>query len=116
MNSSPPENRNDTHLANDGTANEVGIDEVAIIFSFLLPKEIMRARVCTTWRDAAKKTIVPMTKFVVDSVRSFNAMRAMSTALPHLQPLSICMTKVYSDREDGNAAIAARANIANGTM
>ena len=28
----------------------------------------------------------------------------------------VYMTKVYSDREDGNATIAARANIANGTM
>ena len=87
MNSSPPENRSDTHLTIDGTANEVGIDEVAIIFSFLPPKEIMRARVCTTWRDSAKKTLVPMTEFVVDTVKSFNAMRAMSTSLPHLQQL-----------------------------
>jgi hypothetical protein len=61
----------------------------------------MRARVCTTWRDAAKKTLVPLTAFRVDSVRKlkaslenyvrkYNAMRVMSTALPNLQQLSIC--------------------------
>ena len=44
------------HLA-DGTTEELSADEVAIIFSFLSHNEIMHARVCETWRDAAKKTI-----------------------------------------------------------
>ncbi len=72
----------------DETAEKPSVDEIAIIFGFLPPKEIMRARVCTTWRDAAKKALVPMTPFVV-SVRSYNALRAMSTALPNLQQLSL---------------------------
>ena len=49
----------------------------------------MRARVCTSWREAAKKALVPLSKFDVNSVRSYNAMRAMSTALPNLQQISI---------------------------
>mmetsp|Transcript_22568 Transcript_22568/g.32237 ORF Transcript_22568/g.32237 Transcript_22568/m.32237 type:complete len:426 (+) Transcript_22568:161-1438(+) len=64
-------------------------DEVAIIFSFLSHVEIMRARVCTTWEEAAKKAIVPPTEFRVHSDRSYNAMRAMATALPNLQQISI---------------------------
>eukprot|EP00985_Skeletonema_marinoi_P007722 scaffold3445_cov80-Skeletonema_marinoi.AAC.3 len=42
-------------------------------------------RVCTTWRDAAKKTLVPPSEFVVNNVRSYNAMRVMSTALSNFQ-------------------------------
>ena len=77
-------------LANDEAAEELSADEVAIIFGFLCYTDIMHARVCSTWREAAKKTRVPPTEFVVDSVSSFNAMRAMSTALPNLQQISIC--------------------------
>eukprot|EP00984_Skeletonema_dohrnii_P034654 scaffold33624_cov191-Skeletonema_dohrnii-CCMP3373.AAC.3 len=84
-----PESMNKMHLTNETTAEEVSIDEVAIVFSFLLPNDIMRARVCKTWSDAARKTLVPLCEFKVDSVRSYNAMRAMSSALPHLQQLSI---------------------------
>ena len=90
------------HLA-DESAEEVSSDEVAIIFSFLSPYDIMHARVCTTWREAAKKTIVPLTTFAVNSVRSYTAMRAMSTALPNLQQLSICglgRGHKWSDGED----------------
>jgi len=98
-----PKSMNEMHLTNETTAEEVSIDEVAIIFSFLLPKDIMRARVCTTWREAAKKTLVPPTALKVDSLKSYNAMRVMSSALPHLQQLSI--SKIhgphkYSDGED----------------
>lgn len=45
------------HLADGTTAEELSTDEVAIIFSFLSHNEIMHARVCETWREAAKKTI-----------------------------------------------------------
>ena len=77
MHSSVPsalERRNEMHLA-DETADDLSLsaDEVAIIFSFLPPKDIMHARVCTTWREAAKKTLVPLTEFVVASARSYNA-------------------------------------------
>ena len=49
----------------------------------------MHARVCSTWREAAKKTLVPLSELVIDRVSSFNAMRVMSTALPNLQQISI---------------------------
>eukprot|EP00985_Skeletonema_marinoi_P007731 scaffold3445_cov80-Skeletonema_marinoi.AAC.12 len=89
--SAPPahERINRMNLDDDKTGEELSIDEVAIVFSFLPHRDIMRARVCTTWRDAAKKTLVPLCEFRVDSVRSYNAMRVMATALPNLQQLSI---------------------------
>eukprot|EP00984_Skeletonema_dohrnii_P022727 scaffold11824_cov78-Skeletonema_dohrnii-CCMP3373.AAC.1 len=92
------------------TAEVLSADEVAIIVSFLSDADIMRARVCTTWRDAAKKTIVPPSDFVVDSVRSYNAMRVMATALPNIQQLSIsdlCHGHKYIDGEDPDEEIAA---------
>ena len=64
-------------------------DEVAIILSFLPPTDILRARVCTTWRDAAKQTLVPVSEFKIDSVKNYNAMRVMSTALSNIQQLTI---------------------------
>jgi len=87
----------------DESAEELSTDEVAIIFSFLPPEDIIRARVCTTWRDAAKKTLVPLTEFEVNSVRKYNAMRVMSSALPNLQQLSIrnlVPGHKYGDGED----------------
>eukprot|EP00984_Skeletonema_dohrnii_P034889 scaffold34099_cov222-Skeletonema_dohrnii-CCMP3373.AAC.1 len=92
--SAPPaperERRNMMHLADETTAaEELSADEVAIIFSFLPHQDIMHARVCKTWRDAAKKTLVPLCGFRIDNVRSYNAMRVMATALPNLQQLSI---------------------------
>lgn len=88
----------------DETAETPSVDEIAIILCFLPPKEIMRARICTVWRDAAKKALVPMTPFVVDSVRSYNAVRAMSTALPNLQELSL-HTIFAGDEKEPPAAI-----------
>ena len=84
---------------------ELSADEVAIIFSFLPHvADIMRARrVCVTWREAAKKTIVPPSEFEVDSDISYNAMRVMSTALPNLKQLSLHSLNAfhkYSDGED----------------
>ena len=84
------EAKNVMRLADDTAATEqLSADEVAIIFGFLSHQDIMRARVCSTWKDAAKKTIVPPSNFVADSLRSFNAMRVMATALPTLQQLSL---------------------------
>ncbi len=45
---------------------DLGVDELAHIFGFLPRHDIMRARVCTTWRDAAKMTLVPLTNFRVE--------------------------------------------------
>ena len=86
------------HLADVKTTEVLSMDEVAIIFSFLSHHDIMRARVCTAWKEAAKETLVPMTMtpFVVDSMKSYNAMRAMSTALPNLQWIEI----IYKEHDD----------------
>eukprot|EP00984_Skeletonema_dohrnii_P008179 scaffold3005_cov102-Skeletonema_dohrnii-CCMP3373.AAC.4 len=105
---SAPESSNNMHLASDETDEELSSDEVAVIFSFLQPKDIMPARVCTTWRDAAKKTLVPPVPPFDDSVqiydvRSYNAVRVMSTALPNLEQLMISTLgsgHVYSDGDD----------------
>ena len=84
----PAAGKNEMYLADDEADAEASADEVAIIFSFLHPEDILRLRrVCTTWRDAAKKTLVPPTDFSVDNERSYNAMRVMATALPDLQQL-----------------------------
>jgi hypothetical protein len=94
----------------DETAEELSTDEVAIIFGFLAPKDIMCARVCRTWRDAAKKTLAPLTEFRVNSVREYNAMRTMSIALPNLQQLSLQFLghgHKYSDGEDPDEMWAA---------
>jgi len=85
-------------------ANELSGDIVAIIFGFFPPEDIMRMRcVCKKWREAAKRTIVPMAGFSVDSVNKYNAVVAMATALPNLQQLSMCdpgNLHKYSDGED----------------
>jgi hypothetical protein len=108
--SSAPENRNEMLVAE--TAGDLSTDEVAIIFGFLLredgflPREdIMRLRrVCTTWRDAAKKTPVPLTDFLlVNDVRPYNAMRVMSTALPTFQKIvlrNLRRRQIFSDGEE----------------
>jgi len=72
----------------------------------------MRARVCTTWRDAAKKTLVPMTGFWIENVRSYNAMRVLSTALPNFQQLTIYGLgegNKYTDGEDPDEETVAEA-------
>ena len=117
MHSSAPESGNVASLAAEDeisraeeTTRKLAVDVIAIIFSFLPHQDIMRARVCTTWRDAAKKTLVPLCDFKVDSMRSYNAMRVMATALPNLQQLSIfnlCPGHKYSNGEDPDEERAA---------
>jgi len=82
-------------------------DVMAIIFGFLHPNDIMRSRLNKKMRDAATKTMVPPTKFVVDSVRSYNAMRAMTTALPNLQQIKLNSRPQYVDGEDPDEELAA---------
>eukprot|EP00985_Skeletonema_marinoi_P020645 scaffold12330_cov83-Skeletonema_marinoi.AAC.24 len=108
MHSSAAQSGNVAHLT-----KKLSADEFAIIFGFLSHVDIMRARVCTTWREAAKKTLVPPTDtdFRVNSVRSFNAMRVMATALPNLQQLLIVDIghgHKYSDGEDPDEEWARR--------
>ena len=108
MRSSSAEN----NVIDETTIEKLIIDEIAIIFGFLKHNEIMHARVCTTWRDAAKKTLVPPSDFQVKNLRSYNAMRVISTAIPNMQQLSICTFgrygHKYSDGEDPVEEQAAR--------
>jgi hypothetical protein len=67
--------------------------------------------VCKRWKEAAKKTIVPPTEFVVESVGECNGMRAMTTALPNLQQIYIGPIGIghkYSDGEDPDEEQTAR--------
>lgn len=79
-------------------------DVVATIFECLGLNDLMRMRlVCTKWREAAKKTLVPMTDFHVSNYKKYRAMAIMTTALPNLQQLSICNPDwefTYFDGED----------------
>jgi hypothetical protein len=96
------ESRKKMRLA-DESAGEFSCDEMTIVLSFLPYGDIMRARVCKTLRDDAKKTLVPVTDFVVYNVRSYNAMRVMSTALPNFQQISLRYLGdeyKYNDGED----------------
>jgi len=118
MNSSAPPTRNEISLVNVKSAEElITADEVVIIFSFLSHADIMRARVCTTWRDAAKKTLVPYTNFRVHSVISYNAMRVMAAALPNFQQIkisSLCDWGCkYSNGEDPDEVQARRTDYFN---
>ena len=61
----------------------------------------MRARLNKKMREAAKTTIVPMTDFTVDIVEQYNAMVAMSTALPNLQQITLGFLREENNYEDG---------------
>ena len=74
---------------NSSSFDRLGADALANIFGYLRPEDIMLARLNKKMREAAKTTIVPMTRFSVDSVRKFNALVTMSTALPNLQQIQI---------------------------
>eukprot|EP00984_Skeletonema_dohrnii_P034653 scaffold33624_cov191-Skeletonema_dohrnii-CCMP3373.AAC.2 len=87
----------DTHL------DDLSADVIEHILGCLGPVDIMRARCCKKWREAAKKTIVPMADFLVNSVEKYNAMAAMATALPNLQKLTLSRPgseNKYNDGED----------------
>ncbi len=92
---------------------ELSADEVAHALSFLCLREIMPLRsVNMTWKDAAKKTIVPPTNFIVNSVQRCNAMSVMARVLPNLQQVTLrplrCGGIEYSDGEDPDEEEAAR--------
>jgi len=102
---------------NSSSFDRLGTDALANIFGFLLPEDIMLARLNKKMREAAKKTIVPLTDFVVDSartgdsVRKYNALVAMSTALPNLQQISVRGLDgghKYSDGDDPERMQAGR--------
>ena len=80
-------------------ALSLSVDEVAIVFSFLPPTDILRARACTTWKDAAKKTTIPCPLRVFDE-SSYNLMKVMATVLPNLQQLLIDDLDDLDDEDD----------------
>jgi hypothetical protein len=91
--------------------DDLGTDVLANIFGCLGPMDIMRARLNKKMREAAKTTIVPPTEFCIDSVRKYNAMTAMTTAIPNLQQLSISglgRWHKYDNGEDPDENEAAR--------
>ena len=86
------------------TIVELGTDEVANILSFLSLEKIMCLRLVNmTWREAAKKTIVPLGGFYVNSMKKYRAMRVMTTEMPNLQQITIGGLGIghkYNDGED----------------
>jgi hypothetical protein len=65
-------------------------DIMANILSWLHMKEIMaKRRVCKKWKEAVKKTIVPLTDFRVDSGETCDAMNVLTRAMPNLQQITI---------------------------
>ena len=105
------QNKHDHHLV---TFDALSTDELVLIFEYLLPENIMLARLNKKMRDAATKTVVPISNtgfdnaLRVDSLRKYNAMAAMTTALPNLQQIKIGIrdsdpynpTFKYNDGED----------------
>jgi len=73
------------------TLDDLSVDVLADIFGFLDgPKDIMcKRRVCRKWKEAVKKTIVPLTEFCVGSVKRYNAINGMTRALPNLQRIKL---------------------------
>eukprot|EP00984_Skeletonema_dohrnii_P034205 scaffold33505_cov101-Skeletonema_dohrnii-CCMP3373.AAC.2 len=71
------------------TVTDLSTDVIEMTFGHLPPIDIMRARVCRKWRQAARNTIVPLTEFIVvlPDTRQYNAMEAMTTSLSNLQQI-----------------------------
>jgi hypothetical protein len=68
--------------------NDLSTDIIEMVLGNLPSQDIMRARVCRKWRQAARNTIVPLTEFKIDTARQYNAMEAMATSLPNLQQIA----------------------------
>eukprot|EP00984_Skeletonema_dohrnii_P034363 scaffold33538_cov179-Skeletonema_dohrnii-CCMP3373.AAC.8 len=103
---------NDDAEASSDARPILSADEFACILGFLPPKQIMcLRRVCKTWREAAKKTIVPIVDFHVNSIDKYNALNVMATAMPNLQQIKISYMgqgQKYNDGEDPDEEVAAR--------
>ena len=94
--------------------DDLGVDVLANVLAFLTVEEIMRSRrVNKKSREAAKMAIVPPAAFWVDSDDKYNAMVAMTDALPNLQQIGIRYysedggRRKYSDGEDPDEEEAA---------
>jgi hypothetical protein len=107
---------NDEAADNDNNDFQASIeslsgDVLANILGFLLPRDIMNARVNNKMREAAKITIVPPTEFIVNSAGKCNAMNVMATALPNLQKITLDYfgnEHKYVDGEDPDEDLAVK--------
>jgi hypothetical protein len=93
------------------SANDLTIDVLAEIFGFLggaknifgwlRVQEIMGKRcVCKKWKEAVKKTIVPLADFIVGRMEGYNAMNVMTRALPNLQQIKLYTFRDYYNFND----------------
>jgi hypothetical protein len=70
--------------------DDLGVDVLANIYAFLSLTDIMsKRRINKKSREAVKKTIVPLTNFVIDSLKKYENMRVMTRAMPNLQQITI---------------------------
>lgn len=96
----------------DPMVDHLDDDIVATIFGCLGLQDAIRMRlVCTKWREAAKKTLVPMMDFCVHNYVTYRAMSIMTTALPNLQQLSIYNPGWEFTYSDGEDPVRTRLNI-----
>ena len=83
------------------TANDLTAGIKATIFGYFGPIDIMNLRcVCKSWKEAAKKTIVPITSCNVSNSNHYKTLEVMTTALPNLQRLAILY--LYDDENTWN--------------
>jgi len=90
-------------------------DIMADILGWLCVEEIMgKRRVCEKWKEAARKTMIPLRDFGVNSLNEYNAMRIMTTEMPNLQQITLYddLNQIrghkYSDGEDPDEDYADR--------
>jgi hypothetical protein len=83
------------HVASAGnncvvTFDDIGVDVMANIFSFLELNNIMSKR-CINKKatEAVTKTIVPPADFRVENMDKYNAMNVMARAMPNLQQITL---------------------------
>ncbi len=93
------------------SVGDLSIDVLANILGFLRIKDIMqKRRVCKKWKEAVKKTIVPLTDFRVDNVKNYSGMNVMTEAMPNLQQITLGRLgyghqySVGEDPDEGRAA------------
>jgi hypothetical protein len=100
------------------TSGDLSVDVLANILGYLGIQDIMRKRrVNKRWKEATKKTIVPLSDFGVNSLNGYNAMRMLTTEMPNLQQIWLSGFRdrhKYVDGEDPDESMAA-ANIAHYT-
>lgn len=94
--------------------DDLGVEVLANILAFLPPKDIMSKRsINKKSTEAVKKTIVPLTNFRVNNMRTYNALNVMTRAMPNLQQITLSYDYFgrrhkWSDGEDPDEEEAAR--------